>query len=88
MHKGPSINDVQFFDLFFEKPTSPVRFCPNVNLQFYHMVSNLVKVHLLKKVFLIFFRFQQRKSAEPVQPKIAVVETEDVGLNFALKNCK
>ena len=37
--KGLSINDVRFFGLFFDLPT-PVRFYPNIDFQFFYMVSD------------------------------------------------
>ena len=37
---GPSINDGRFFADFSTYPPTPVRFCPNINYQFYYMVSD------------------------------------------------
>ena len=46
---GPSINDVQFFDLFFDIPTYPCPSFPIVRIKFYYMVSDFGKPTYLPK---------------------------------------
>ena len=55
--KGPSINDVRFLAHFLTYLPTPVRFCPNIDFQFYYMVSDFGKSTYLPKNRTSFMDF-------------------------------